>query len=277
MAPRRVTIRGMSDLARLAAHLDGLGRVLLGYSGGVDSALLAVTGARLRGDDRFLAVLGVSPSLAASQHRQALALATRFHIPVLELDTRELDDPNYAANPTNRCYFCKQELWSRLGEVAIARGYDTVIDGTNADDLGEHRPGLAAALEQRVRSPLAELGWTKEQVRAAARSLEIPIWDAPSSPCLSSRIRYGIEVTPARLRQVEAAEEWLRGLGVTGDLRVRHLGSTARIEVDPMHFDLLARRWLEVEQALLSFGFAAVDGEPGVYRRGGLLALARSG
>lgn len=267
----------MSDLARLAAHLDGLGRVLLGYSGGVDSALLAVAGAQLPGNDRFLAVLGVSPSLAASQHRQAVALAVRFHLPLLELDTRELDDPRYAANPINRCYFCKQELWVRLGAVASARGYDTMIDGTNADDLGEHRPGLGAASEGRVRSPLAELGWTKEQVRAAARRLGIPIWDAPASPCLSSRIRYGIEVTPARLRQVEAAEEWLRGIGVTGDLRVRHLGSSARIEADPVHFDLLARRWPEVEQALLKFGFAAVERDPRGYRRGGLLALARSG
>jgi uncharacterized protein len=126
----------MSDLARLAAHLDGLGRVLLGYSGGVDSALLAVVGARLPGDDRFLAVLGVSPSLAASQHRQAAAVAARFHVPLLELNTGELDDPRYAANPTNRCYYCKKELWSRLEEVALARAYDTVIDGTNADDLG---------------------------------------------------------------------------------------------------------------------------------------------
>ena len=267
----------MFDLARLAAHLDGLGRVLLGYSGGVDSALLAVAGAKLPGAGRFLAVLGVSPSLAASQHRQALALAARFAIPLLELNTRELDDSRYVANPTNRCYFCKQELWARLGEVASARGYDTVIDGTNAEDLGDHRPGLAAASERKVRSPLAELGWTKAQVRAAARSLDIPIWDAPSSPCLSSRIRYGIEVTPARLRQVEAAEEWLRGMGVTGDLRVRHLGGAARIEVDPVHFDLLSRRWPEVERALLDLGFAAVEQDPRGYRRGGLLALARSG
>ena len=267
----------MSDLARLAAHLDGLGRVLLGYSGGVDSALLAVAGARLPGHDRFLAVLGVSPSLAASQHQQALALATRFQVPLLELDTRELDDPRYAANPTNRCYYCKNELWARLGEVASARGYDSVIDGTNADDLGEHRPGLAAASERKVRSPLAELGWTKEQVRAAARSLDIPIWNAPSSPCLSSRIRYGIEVTPARLRQIEAAEEWLRVLGVTGDLRVRHLGGTARIEADPRHFELLSRRWPEVEQALRQLGFEAVERDPRGYRRGGLLSLARSG
>jgi uncharacterized protein len=151
-----------------------------------------------------------------------------------------------------------------------------VIDGTNADDLGEHRPGLAAASERKVRSPLAELGWTKTQVRTAARNLDIPIWDAPASPCLSSRIRYGIEVTPSRLRQVEAAEEWLRGLGVTGDLRVRHLGAAARIEVDPIHFDLLERRWPEVEQTLLGFGFAAVERDPRGYRRGGLLTLARS-
>jgi uncharacterized protein len=267
----------MSDLARLAAHLDGLGRVLLGYSGGVDSALLAVVSARLPGNDRFLAVLGVSPSLAAFQYRQAMELASRFSIPLLELDTRELEDPRYSANPTNRCYFCKTELWSRLHALAADRGYDSIIDGTNADDLGEHRPGLAAANERKVRSPLAELGWSKTQVRAAARLLELPIWDAPSSPCLSSRIRYGVAVTPARLRQVEAAEEWLRGIGITGDLRVRHLGEAARIEVDPIHFNLLLERWQEVEQTLLDLGFGAVERDPRGYRRGGLLALARTG
>lgn len=266
----------MSDLARLAAHLDGLGRVLLGYSGGVDSAVLAVLGARLPEKGRFLAVLGLSPSLAESQHRQAVDIAARFAVPLLELPTRELDDPRYAANPTNRCYYCKAELWRRLGTVAAERGFDTVIDGTNADDLGEHRPGAAAAGEYAVRSPLAELGWSKAQVRDAAKAIGLPIWDAPASPCLSSRIQYGLEVTPDRLRQVEAAESWLREQGITGDLRVRHLGETARVEVDPAFFDLLDSRWQEVKQAIQALGFEQVEREPAGYRRGGLLALARS-
>jgi len=264
----------MSDLARLAAHLDGLGRVLLGYSGGVDSALLAVVATRALGVDRFLAVLGLSPSLAASQCSSAIELAAQFSIPLLRLDTRELEDPRYVANPTDRCYFCKSELWQRLSVEAAARGHPSVIDGTNADDLMEHRPGLRAAAEFGIRSPLAELGWTKANVRVSARGLGIPNWDAPASPCLSSRIRYGLEVTPDRLHQVDQAEAFIRSLGVSGDLRVRHLGNLARIEVDPTQFDLVSRHWAEIERLFHTIGFARVERDPRGYRRGGLLSLA---
>lgn len=261
-------------MARLAAHLDSLGRVLLGYSGGVDSALLGAVAARTLGSGRFLAVLGRSASLAVPQYRQAVTLAREVGIPLLELDTRELDDPRYTANPTNRCYFCKVELWTRLGEVAARQGFDAIIDGTNADDLGEHRPGLAAAAERQVRSPLAELGWTKTDIRAAARALGLPIWDAPAAPCLSSRIRYGLSVTPERLRQVDEGEAWLRALGVQGDLRVRHLGATARIEVGPEWFALVDANWGECTRRFRDLGFEQVERSQTGYRRGGLLTLA---
>ena len=263
----------MRDTAALAAHLRGLGRVVLGYSGGVDSALLAVVGAQALGPGRFLAVLGVSPSLSASQRAQAEALAARFSVPLELVETGELDDPRYAANPTNRCYFCKTELWRQLRTVA-ARGFDVIIDGTNADDLGEHRPGAMAGQEQGLRSPLAELGWTKAMVREAARLLGIPIWDAPAAPCLASRVEYGLAVTPERLRQVEAGEAWLRGLGVAGNLRVRHHGGAARIELDPAEFALVDGRWAEVERQFRSLGFEHVVRDAGGYRRGGLLPLA---
>lgn len=264
----------MADLERLREHLSGLGRVLLGYSGGVDSALLAVVGAQTLGPERFLAIIGLSPSFAAAQRRAALDLADRFQVPVMEMTTHELDDAQYAANSTDRCYFCKRELWSRLRPIAQARGFDVIVDGTNADDLGEHRPGLRAAEQQGIRSPLAELGWSKAKVRAAARGLGLPVWDAPASPCLASRIRYGLAVTADRLGQVERGETFLRALGVLGNLRVRHLGDHARIEVEPQAFALLDARWPEIEGAFAGLGFARVERDPRGYRRGALLALA---
>lgn len=266
----------MPELPVLEAHLATLGRVVLGYSGGVDSALLAVAGRRALGAGNFLAVIGRSASYPAVQYAQAVALATRFDVPLLETDTHELDDPRYLANPVNRCFFCKDELWSRLGAIASARGFDIVIDGTNADDMGEHRPGVRAAEARGVRSPLAELGWTKADVRAAARSLELPIWDAPASPCLSSRVAYGLPITPARLRQVEEGEAFLRALGVTGDLRVRHHDARARLEVEPAQFERLREAWPAVEARFLALGFATVELDPRGYRRGGLLRVLES-
>ncbi len=263
----------MPSLAALSDHLAGLGRVLLGYSGGVDSALLAVVGRRALGRDRFLAVIGRSASYPEAQRRAALDLARRFDVPLAELETRELDDPRYLANSPDRCYFCKSELWARLGAAARERGFDVVIDGTNADDLGEHRPGLRAGLERAVRSPLAELGWTKADVRAGARALGIPVWDAPAAPCLSSRVRYGLAITPERLRQVERGEAYLRELGVTGDLRVRHHGALARLEVAPEHHGRLRERWGAVTAFFASLGFGAVELDPRGYRRGSLLAV----
>ncbi|HZE76773.1 MAG TPA: ATP-dependent sacrificial sulfur transferase LarE [Gemmatimonadales bacterium] len=264
----------MPTLSELKEHLAGLGRVLLGYSGGVDSALLAVAARQAVGRDRMLAVIGRSASYPAVQWQAALGLARRFDVPLLELDTHELDDPRYVANPPDRCYFCKTELWTRLGAVAVARGYDVVIDGTNTDDLGEHRPGLRAATERAVRSPLAELGWSKAAVRAAARELGLPTWDAPAAPCLSSRIRYGLAVTSERLAQVEAGEAYLRRLGVSGDLRVRHHGATARLEIAPAHHERIGDCWDEVHAFFQSLGFAGVELDPRGYRRGSLLAVS---
>jgi len=267
----------MTDLDLLRRHLRGLGKVLLGYSGGVDSALLAVVARDALGADRFLAAIGRSPSYPEVQWRAAVELAARFDVPLLELDTRELDDPRYLRNGTDRCYFCKAELWTRLGEVARGRGFDTVIDGTNADDLGEHRPGLRAGRESGIRSPLAELGWTKDAVRAVSRELGLPTWDAPAAPCLSSRVRYGLEITEERLRQVEEGEAFLRSLGVSGDLRVRHHGRHASVEVSESEMALLRSRWEVVERFFVGLGFDRAELDPQGYRRGRLLALAPNG
>jgi pyridinium-3,5-biscarboxylic acid mononucleotide sulfurtransferase len=264
----------MSDLEKLYAHLDALNSAVLGYSGGVDSALLAVAGVRVLGPKRFLAVMGRSPSYPEVQADRARGLAQQFNIPLLEIDTNELADPRYLMNSTDRCYFCKSELWTRLDALARTSGYASVIDGTNADDLGEHRPGLRAAREYRVGSPLAELGWSKADVRAAAREVELPVWDAPASPCLSSRVLYGLEITSERLRQVELAEAFLREIGVTGDLRVRHHGTRARLEVAPDQMERVRANWASVDARFGSLGFDAVELDPGGYRRGGLLVLA---
>jgi pyridinium-3,5-biscarboxylic acid mononucleotide sulfurtransferase len=193
---------------------------------------------------------------------------------LLEVDTQELNDPRYLENTTERCYFCKSELWRCLEVVAREGGYDVILDGTNSDDLGEHRPGLRATKEYRVCSPLAELGWGKSQVRAAARELGLPTWDAPAAPCLSSRVLYGLEITSERLRQVEQGEAFLRELGVTGDLRVRHYGAKARLEVAPEQMDRLRANWSSIDAAFGSFGFDQVELDPAGYRRGGLLVIA---
>lgn len=266
----------MSDrLNALRTEVRQLASALVGFSGGVDSALLAVVARQELGRDRMLAAVGLSPSVAGGQREAARTLATRFDVPLVEVATHELDDPRYSANPTNRCFFCKTELWGRLGALALERGLAVVCDGTNADDMAEHRPGAAAGLRAGVRSPLAEVGFTKAHVRAAARELGLPNWSAPAAPCLASRVRYGLQITPRRLRQVEAGEAVLRRLGVTGDLRVRHHGAVARIEVEPQWIPWVAARGREVSARLREVGFGAVEIDPRGYRRGGLLLDAR--
>jgi uncharacterized protein len=245
--------------------------VLLGYSGGVDSALLAVVLREELGPDRVLAAIGRSASYPEAQWRAALEAAARFDIPLIEIHTHELEVANYLANPTNRCFFCKTELWNRLVPLARERGLAVVCDGTNADDLHEHRPGKAAGVEAGVRSPLAEVGLTKAEIRAASRELGLPTWDAPAAPCLASRVQYGLSITPSRLKQVEDGEAYLRALGVTGDLRVRHLGDLARLEVEPSWIPWMEARRAAITAHLTSLGFALVEIDPRGYRRGSLL------
>lgn len=255
----------------LRALIRDFPSVLLGYSGGVDSALLAVVLRQELGRDRMLAAIGRSASYPDAQWQVARAVAARFDIPLVEIETHELEDENYLANPTNRCFYCKTELWHQLVPLARERGLAVVCDGTNADDLREHRPGKAAGIAAGVRSPLAEAGLTKAEIRVASRELGLPTWDAPAAPCLSSRVQYGLSITPSRLKQVEQGEAYLRRLGICGDLRVRHLGGAARIEVEPTWIAWLEARREEVSAHLSGLGFAQVEIDPRGYRRGSLL------
>jgi uncharacterized protein len=219
----------------------------------------------------MLAAIGRSASYPDAQWQVARQVAEQFDIPLVEIETRELEDPNYLANPSNRCFFCKTELWQRLVPLARERGLAVVCDGTNADDLHEHRPGKAAGIAAGVRSPLAEAGLTKAEIRAASRELGLPTWDAPAAPCLSSRVEYGLAISPSRLQQVERGEALLRELGVTGDLRVRHHGDLARIEVEPSWIGWIEARREAITRELTSLGFARVEIDPRGYRRGRLL------
>ncbi len=252
------------------------GSALIGFSGGVDSAYLACVALEALGAERVLAVIGRSASYPEAQWIKAREVADRFGVPVLEVNTDELNDPRYAANPTDRCYFCKSELWSRLAPLAAERGLAVVVDGTNADDLSDHRPGGRAARERGVASPLADLGLTKREIRALSALRGIPTWDQPSSPCLSSRLPYGTAVTPLRLRTVESAEASLRALGIEGNLRVRYFGNTARVELDPglVTYWSVGDARAQLDTAVRAAGFTEVEVDPRGFRSGALNVLA---
>jgi uncharacterized protein len=259
-------------LARLREAVRGCGSALVAFSAGVDSTFVLAVAREVLGTGA-VALTAHSPSVPQAEREEARALATRLGARHVEVTAREGDDPRYVANGPDRCYFCKSELYRLCEAVAQEEGLVAILDGFNADDRRDHRPGHQAARERQVRSPLAEAGLTKDEVRAWSAAYGLPTWDKPQMACLASRIPYGTPVTPERLAQVERAEAALRALGLK-DFRVRHHEEIGRIEVGEGELEAAFARRAELARAVKAAGFklAVLDLEP--FRSGRMNALA---
>ncbi|MFQ6112055.1 MAG: ATP-dependent sacrificial sulfur transferase LarE [Nitrospinota bacterium] len=255
---------------RLRELLRSSGGAVIAFSGGVDSTFLLKV-AREELGERALAVTATSETYPSRELKEAKELARAIGARHLVIESEELEIPGFRENPPERCYFCKGELFSKLKEIAQREGLPAVFDGTNFDDLSDHRPGRAAAEELGVRSPLQEVGLAKEEIRALSRRLGLPTWDKPAFACLSSRFPYGSAITREKLRAIDEAEEYLRALGF-GQLRVRHHGDIARVELTPEEMERVFREGLtpRVTEKLKSLGFTYVTLDLEGYRTGSM-------
>ena len=267
----------MDKLDQLRALLRSYRSCVVAYSGGVDSVFLALIAHQELGA-RSLAAIADSPSLPRRELEEALEIAQNFNLPVRVVHTHEFDNTAYLANPTNRCYFCKHELFSELAPLARSEGFEVIAYGENASDVGDHRPGAVAAGEFKVRAPLKEVGLTKQEIRQLSTTLGLPTADKPQLACLSSRIPYGENVTPEKLRMIEAAENLLRDRGFY-DVRVRHHelknGHLARIEIGQTEIPRLftGNVFAELASAIKEAGYLHVTVDLEGYRRGSLNAV----
>jgi uncharacterized protein len=276
---RRMRMLPSSDLDQwrdtLLAILAGYGRVAVAYSGGVDSAVVAQA-AHIACGENAIAVTAVSPSLAKGELETAKEVARQIGIRHEIVRTEEFDNPDYLANPFNRCFFCKTELYTRLVELAPQWNIEVLANGANLDDQGDHRPGLQAAVNFQVRSPLVEASLNKGMVRELARHWNLPVWDKPASPCLSSRIAYGIAVTPERVRKIDEAESFLRSAFGLKEFRVRlEANELARIEVAETDFDKVATASSRqvIKEKLHALGFRYVTLDLDGFRSGSMNAV----
>jgi uncharacterized protein len=256
-------------LTELEEILAPYGSALVAFSGGVDSSLALAVAARALPRHKVLAVTSNNETYLPSELELARTFARSLGVEHLVVNTRELDDPNYASNPTNRCYFCKSTLYSDLAKLAEEKGYACLVDGANKDDEGDYRPGRKAARELGVVSVLSEAGMSKSEVRGLAKYLDLPTWDKPALACLSSRFPYGQEITPEKLSQVARAEEFLRGEGFS-QVRVRHHGEIARLEVGPDELERAFALRDKISAELLDAGFLYVTLDLAGYSPGSL-------
>ena len=257
-------------LSRLESELSGLNSVVTAFSGGVDSTLVAVVADKVL-KPKALAVTAVSPALSERELSEAKLTASEFHLDHRIVRTNEMDQPGYTENSPQRCYFCKNELYSQLHTLARDEGYQWIVNGANKDDLGDYRPGLKAASEHQVRSPLVAAGFTKADVRALANYLGISGWDKPAQPCLSSRVPYGIPVNVTTLKMIERAEDFLKDLGLN-QVRARHHDRVCRIEVVPEEMEIIIVNREKITEYLKSLGYLWVSLDLAGLRSGSLNA-----
>ncbi len=255
-------------LKQLEERLRAMERVIVSYSGGVDSTLLLKVAHDCLGEN-VLAVTVVSPTMPSHERKEAELLAREIGARQVVMEGQEMSDPDYVSNSTERCYFCKGKICDQLLDYARREGYRYILDGANADDLNDHRPGQRAARERGMRSPLQKVGFTKAEIRHLARALGLPNWDKPSAACLASRIPYGTPITRETLAQIEQAEASLRKLGF-GQLRVRHHEQVARIEVEVSEFERVLANRSAITTALRKLGYTHVTLDLSGFRSGSM-------